>query len=120
MSPVAERLVGQRLPGDEYGALFEHTWVTVRDDLPTRSDIDKLPPYTTHKHTLFGQQEGRCGGCRMDFPFKLYEVDHIVPKSKGGTDSLDNLQLLCGHCNKVKGNRSQAHLASQLSKLGYV
>ena len=89
-------------------------------DLPVRSDIDKLPPYTTHKHALFGQQEGRCGGCRMDFPFKLYEVDHIVPKSKGGTDDPKNLQLLCGHCNKTKGSQSQAYLKARLQELGYL
>ncbi len=94
--------------------------VTHRADLPTRSDTAKLAPYTTHRHTLFGKQEGRCGGCRTDFPFKLYEVDHIVPKSKGGTDSPENLQLLCGHCNKTKGANSQAYLVARLRELGYL
>jgi 5-methylcytosine-specific restriction endonuclease McrA len=32
-------------------------------------------------------------------------VDHIQPRSKGGTDDLDNLQILCAACNTVKGNR---------------
>jgi hypothetical protein len=34
------------------------------------------------------------------------EVDHIVPKSKGGTDSLDNLQTLCFNCNRGKRDSS--------------
>ena len=32
-------------------------------------------------------------------------VDHIVPKSKGGSDHPDNLQLAHARCNKIKGNR---------------
>lgn len=31
-------------------------------------------------------------------------IDHIIPSSKGGTDNMDNLTLLCHHCNYVKGN----------------
>lgn len=32
-------------------------------------------------------------------------IDHIQPKSKGGTDRRDNLQLVHARCNKIKGNR---------------
>ena len=31
------------------------------------------------------------------------EVDHIVPLARGGTNDLDNLQTLCGRCNRKKG-----------------
>jgi 5-methylcytosine-specific restriction protein A len=30
------------------------------------------------------------------------EVDHIVPKSQGGTDDDDNLQAICSPCHKTK------------------
>ena len=32
-------------------------------------------------------------------------VDHIIPRSKGGSDAAENLQLAHARCNKIKGNR---------------
>ena len=41
-------------------------------------------PYCQKKHVLFGQQEGSCNGCRSEFPFRVFEVDHVIPRSSGG------------------------------------
>ena len=41
-------------------------------------------------------------------------VDHVVPQSKSGSDHLDNLQLLCGACNSMKGVGSQEALIAKL------
>jgi CRISPR/Cas system Type II protein with McrA/HNH and RuvC-like nuclease domain len=35
----------------------------------------------------------------------LFNVDHIIPKSKGGSDIITNMQLTCEICNTVKGNK---------------
>lgn len=34
-----------------------------------------------------------------------FEIDHIKPESKGGETTLENLQLLCRHCNRSKGTK---------------
>lgn len=45
----------------------------------------------------------RCGRGRED-GVKLH-VDHIVPVSRGGKSTMDNLQTLCEDCNCGKGNK---------------
>ena len=117
ISPKAVDLVNIRLQ-EFLGDLFHNRLVTVREDIPRRTDIDAPVNYRQNKHVLYGQQEGQCNGCKMDFPFKLFDVDHIVPRSKGGTDHIGNLQLLCGHCNSVKGDRDQAYLLARLKEMG--
>jgi len=105
LSPLAVKLVDQRIR-DDRGALWGG--VIVRDDPPRRTDMGKLPNYRTHRHRLYGEQEGVCAGCDTHFPFKVMEVDHILPRIKGGSDHYENLQLLCTHCNKSKGSKTMA------------
>lgn len=45
----------------------------------------------------------RCQKCRTSIG--PMNADHIVPKSKGGPDHVDNRQLLCITCNPSKNNR---------------
>ena len=68
------------------------------------------------KKRLYEEQGGRCaaGRCSADLPLRLLEVDHIVPRSAGGGNEIDNFQLLCSWCNKVKGDRDMAYLDRRL------
>ena len=117
LSPKAIDLVKLRLDR-LLGPLYRPDMVTARTDIPQRTDVGKIPPYKTHRHTLYGKQEGLCAGCKQHFPFRNFTVDHIVPRSKGGTDHLDNLQLLCGACNSTKGTIDQAAFVVKLKSQG--
>jgi 5-methylcytosine-specific restriction endonuclease McrA len=44
-----------------------------------------------------------CPMCRREFDLDDLEVDHIIPVSVGGPDTLDNLRLLCTKDNRKKG-----------------
>ena len=116
LSPKAAQLVRQRLK-QEMGIFYD---IAHREDIPKRTDLGKLPSYRTHKHSLYGRQEGFCAGCRAHFPFRNLTVDHIVPLARGGSDHIDNLQLLCGACNSTKGRGSQAQLMVRLREQGVV
>ena len=114
LSPLAARLVTMRMP-QELGIFGKHTH---RTDIPNRTDLGTLPNYRTHRHTLYGRQEGICAGCQVMFPFRNMTVDHVVPQSKSGSDHLDNLQLLCGACNSMKGAQSQEAFIAKLKAAG--
>ena len=110
ISPKAAELVVERIKADQ--GLFPE--VVHRDDYPKRTDMGDTPPARTHKHTLFGLQEGLCGGCGIFFPFRNLTIDHKIPRSKGGTDHFENLWLLCGACNSAKGTGTVAELRAKL------
>jgi hypothetical protein len=52
--------------------------------------------------------QGRCEYCRDALLGKRPEIDHIVPRSKGGQNTLDNLALACPSCNGNKGDAQEA------------
>jgi 5-methylcytosine-specific restriction endonuclease McrA len=47
--------------------------------------------------------DGHCAYCDKEAKLTL---DHVIPLSKGGKHSKDNVVAACGHCNSSKGNRT--------------
>jgi hypothetical protein len=39
---------------------------------------------------------------------RLMTIDHVIPKSKGGSSNIDNLQPMCERCNQKKGDKIMA------------
>jgi hypothetical protein len=68
------------------------------------------------RRALFEKSKGICNICKKetkfvreeDFDPLLATVDHIIPWTKGGSHTWDNVQLCCFLCNIKKGNRPQA------------
>ena len=54
-----------------------------------------------------------CQECHKNVPDTEIEFDHIIPASKGGPVSVDNLRVLCKKCNREKNNSLNNMLQSQ-------
>ncbi len=56
----------------------------------------------SRKSLLYFMQERKCEKCKNEFLKEELTVDHIKPKCEGGSNTLDNLQLLCEPCHRKK------------------
>ncbi len=59
----------------------------------------------TIRYEVLKRAKFRCELCGISADIKALEVDHIVPRNKGGSDDPSNLQALCYSCNSMKRDR---------------
>ena len=67
------------------------------------------------RDALYPKQQGMCAACKEKVSKKNMHLDHIKAHATGGSDSITNLQLLCGHCNSSKGTKTQAQFKKALA-----
>ena len=70
-----------------------HLWTEARP-----ANRTYIPAYT--KKLVFIRDNHRCVKCGST---KNLEIHHIIPLAWGGSNRLENLQLLCQRCNRMKG-----------------
>ena len=81
--------------------LIEHDFIPGNDETDDIS-VDRndryFPPQV--KISVWRRDEGKCVKCGSQ---EKLEYDHIIPVSKGGSNTERNIQLLCEKCNRSKG-----------------
>ncbi|HMV50878.1 MAG TPA: HNH endonuclease [Blastocatellia bacterium] len=62
------------------------------------------------KHLLFERARGCCEYClsQVNFSPDPFSVEHINPRSRGGTEELENLAFSCLGCNFIKSTAVDA------------
>jgi len=90
----------------EYGR--SHPMVSRLKDVRRRSlkyantPLDEMLT-STEWLAILAQADGHCAYCDKEAKLTL---DHVIPLSKGGKHSKDNVVPACGHCNSSKGNKT--------------
>ncbi len=66
-------------------------------------NFDPIPG--TLRYEVLKRAHGRCEACGISNQERALQVDHIIPRTRGGSNDLFNLQALCSVCNAQKLDR---------------
>lgn len=98
-----------------------HDWIrTVRFQIAVPKIIrllcyEKLPAtgVKLNRRNLFARDQNRCQYCGRKCPTSELSLDHVIPRSQGGTNTWENIVCACIRCNVRKGGRTphQANMA---------
>ena len=68
------------------------------------------------KIAVSARDGGRCRQCGSTHQLHF---DHVIPISRGGANTIANIQLLCGACNRAKGAKLKLSAAGAASRVDW-
>src|SRR5271157_6364707 len=75
---------------------------------------ERIPKQTVkfNRRNIFARDGNQCQYCGKKFPTSELSLDHVVPRSQGGTSTWENIVCACVSCNVRKGGRTprEAHM----------
>ena len=66
--------------------------------------IDGFPAFT--RYNIYLRDEFTCQYCAEEFPTEVLTFDHVIPRSRGGRTTWENIVTACARCNLGKGGRT--------------
>lgn len=84
---------------DTIKGIYEYLFDGEEKHLNLRQFDDKT------KRKVYEKQGGICANCGNHFEITEMEADHIDPWHDGGKTTIENCQMLCKHCNRVKSGK---------------
>jgi 5-methylcytosine-specific restriction endonuclease McrA len=94
------------------------TWTV---DMPS---VVRLKTFVRRKRTriamtrrnIFMRDDYQCQYCLKALPVKELTCDHVMPRSRGGKMTWENIVAACGPCNRSKGGRTPEEARMKLAK----
>ena len=74
--------------------------------------LDEEPIPDSLRFLVLKAAGGRCQLCGISAKDRPLDVDHIIPRSRGGKTEIANLQALCSKCNRSKRNQDETDFRS--------
>jgi 5-methylcytosine-specific restriction endonuclease McrA len=80
---------------------------------------ERLPKQTVrfNRRNIFARDGNRCQYCGKRFPTTELSLDHVVPRSRGGDTTWENIVCACVRCNVKKGGRTPQEANMKLVRL---
>lgn len=80
--------------------------------------LDDNPVSDSLRFRVLKEAKGRCALCGATRDERTLDVDHIIPRSRGGRTEYENLQVLCSKCNRSKQDKDDSDFRSLLEDSG--
>jgi 5-methylcytosine-specific restriction endonuclease McrA len=79
---------------------------------------DRLPKQKVRfsRHNIYARDDNTCQYCRRQFPRTELNLDHVVPRARGGRTTWENVVCCCVPCNLKKGCRLPEEAGMRLLK----
>jgi len=58
------------------------------------------------RYNIFARDKNTCQYCGYKFPRSELNLDHVIPRSQGGTSTWENVVCSCHRCNRKKGGKT--------------
>lgn len=98
----------------------------IEDEVPKQKSVQK-PKYKaipakirqmTWREYIGNNLDGQCWSCGDNISIEKWHAGHVIPASKGGPATVNNLRPLCQSCNLSMGNRHMAEFINSHALLG--
>src|SRR5881227_3058284 len=78
--------------------------------------FDRLPKKEVKftRHNIFERDKNTCQYCGKSFDRKDLNLDHVIPRDRGGPTSWENIVCSCIECNTLKANRTPSEAGLHL------
>lgn len=78
--------------------------------------LDNEPIPDSLRYRVLKESDGKCCLCGATKKDRPLDVDHIKPRSRGGKNVYENLQVLCSKCNRSKGNKDDTDFRDDINE----
>lgn len=95
-----KEIVADKLTGSLWEAISSDFWITERYMMVTE-EIDYPGDWHLRREIVYKRDQGKCKRCGVSLNLDEYYAYHLIPRTHGGTHTLDNLVTLCESCNSI-------------------
>ena len=103
--------------GNQLGSMAMPKIVRFKSGIPSSKFYSARQKPKFCRSDLFLRDNGTCQYCEKKLSKESATIDHIVPRSKGGSTTWENCVICCSDCNTKKGNKSLCEASMRLIKM---